>query len=119
LRPAFLNQLERIEARAEAGMARPTDEADFAKMQVDLRGPEFPEGSEYLYRWFCEASRGRGSNGWGPNTLTAVEIAAWARLAGHRLTPWEFSILRALDGEWLGVYSELNKPDPPKKKAVD
>jgi hypothetical protein len=106
-------ELERLERRLDdPRLTRPNDEADYLKMRTDLEGPPFPEGSEYLYRWFCEASAGRGSNGWGPNCLTATEIAAWAGLAGHRLTPWEFIAIRALDGEWLSIYSELHKPDP-------
>jgi hypothetical protein len=95
---------------------RPNDEADFAKALADLAGPPFPEGAEYLYAWFCSLASGRSSNGYGPNAISATETAAWAQITRHRLAPWEFETLQALDRKWLEIYAELHKPDEKPKQ---
>jgi hypothetical protein len=117
LRVSIEKNLDRVETRLDRGIARPDDEADFAKMHADIAGPAFPEGSEYLYYWFCSLAAGRSSNGYGPNALTAVEIAAWCQVSGHRLMPWEFELIRALDHKWLEIYCELHKPDEKPSAA--
>jgi hypothetical protein len=32
-------------------------------------------------------------------------------MSGHRINPWEFDLLRAMDRKWMKVYSDLNKSD--------
>jgi hypothetical protein len=113
---SFEKELEKLEIRlSDPRRTRPTDEADFEKMQVDLQGPPFPEGTLTLYGHFVSLSGGRSSNGFGPNALSAVEILAWCQLTGHRLSAWDFETVRALDARWLSVYAELHKPDDNKK----
>lgn len=78
-----------------------------------MQGRPLPVGTEYLFGWFCDQSR--GNNGFGPLALTAIEILAWSQLSGHRLNPWEYSVIRALDSAWLKVYAEMNRQEEPQK----
>jgi hypothetical protein len=109
---------DQILRRFELGLQRPPDEAELDNLETQLSGPPFSELA-YLYYWFSSISAGRSSNGFGPNSLSATEILAWSQMTGHRLTPWEFDLIRELDGLWLSIYSELHKPDPPKKRTID
>jgi hypothetical protein len=70
-----------------------------------------PRELQYLYEWFCDLSASRGSNGYAPNPLSPSGIRDWSEMSGHRLNPWEFDLLRAMDRKWMKVYSDLNKPD--------
>lgn len=53
-----------------------------------------------MWEAFCSLSVGRRS-GWGASPLTFVDIEAWCRLQGVRLTPWELDTLLALDAKTL------------------
>jgi hypothetical protein len=52
---------------------------------------------EYLWAWYWEIAEGRPQNGNGLLPIPAMEIKAWADLAGVTLKPWEMRALRALD----------------------
>lgn len=88
---------------------------ELARLESVLIGPPFPEGLAYLYGWFIDIASARSGNGFGPNALTAMEIAAWSQLSGHPLSAWDFGMVRALDRKWLEIYAELHKPEPKKK----
>lgn len=60
-------------------------------------GPPFPEGAEYLWRWFAELDNDRGDTGDGPAPITYQDIEAWARLTGRKPRPWEVGVIKALD----------------------
>lgn len=64
---------------------------------------EPPEELKYLVGWFEEITKGRTGNGFGPNPISAMEIAAWCSFQGFILEPWEFEAMRRLDALWLSV----------------
>lgn len=73
----------------------------------DSVGPKTPPPVElgYVFAMFVELSAARGSTGFGPETLSFVEIDAWSRLTGTSLEPWEVRLIRDLDHVWLECWS--------------
>lgn len=52
-----------------------------------------PAAVAYLWGWFRDLADGSA-----PDTpISALEVEAWQRMTGVRLTPWEFDTLRAMD----------------------
>jgi hypothetical protein len=70
-----------------------------------------PEGAEHLWEWFVELASGRQAAGFGACALSWVDMAAWAALNGHMPSPWEFAVLRRLDGVYLEVSAASNTPE--------
>lgn len=67
---------------------------------------EVPATLEYLWNWFLELHRARGSNGYGPDSLSYTEILAWSTLTGRIIEPWEVQILKDIDTSYLINASE-------------
>ncbi|WP_444542096.1 phage tail assembly chaperone [Chitinolyticbacter meiyuanensis] len=63
--------------------------------------PPFPIQLTYLWRWFVELSGARTGNGFGPNSISYAEIAAWSGLKRIQLADWELDTLVELDRAWL------------------
>ena len=62
-----------------------------------LRAPPLPAHFAYLWEWFLQLHRRRGSGAMGPSRITWGDLDAWARRMGHDPTPWDFDVLAALD----------------------
>lgn len=75
-----------------------------------MRGPPLPEAGLYLYRWHSEIRR-RTAGGFGPGPISWEGIAAWAKVTGRRITPWEAGVLGDLDDKFLIVMSEASAHD--------
>lgn len=89
-------------------------ERQTGKRPAELIGPPIPLALAYLWRWFLDIHRGRGSTGYGPAALSYGEIDAWRRLMSADPSPWEIDILRALDAAYLRFASEQSKRNKPK-----
>lgn len=63
--------------------------------------PELPPEYQYIWEWFWQLAQGRGSNGFGLNPLSYLEIASWAQLNAVELLPWEAKALRTIDACYL------------------
>lgn len=74
-----------------------------------LEQPEIPEGWEHVWQWFWELSGGRGHNGFGPLPLSWADMAAWSRICGIELQPWQAAIFRAMDAAWLNEAAKQKK----------
>ena len=74
--------------------------------------PELPEPVKYLWGFFLDLSRQRGSNGFGVLPLSYSDIHAWQQLNELSLDRWELDAILRLDGAYLAC---VNKP----KKASD
>ena len=59
--------------------------------------PPFPRGLEHVWRWFTMLDATRDV-GMAVNAINYREITAWNGLLGARITPFEVSCIRALDG---------------------
>lgn len=55
-----------------------------------------------LWRAFTQLSGARRT-GMGPSAITLVDIEAWCRLSGVRLSPWELDTLLAIDSAMLKI----------------
>lgn len=51
--------------------------------------PPFPSELSYLWSWYCQHSMGVAVNGMAPAVVTWEGVAAWSRLMGIDLEPWE------------------------------
>jgi hypothetical protein len=87
---------ETLRTHLEAAAARGN-----ARAIAAIEGPECPEAARHVWGWFQHLSSRRGSNGFGLNALTYLEVDAWARLRGIRPEPWELEALFLLDALYL------------------
>lgn len=71
-----------------------------------VEDPDIPEAVEHVFEWFMELSRARGSNGFGSNPISHMEIAAWSALYGIQPLPRELRMIAAMDAAFL---SEMAK----------
>jgi len=67
---------------------------------------DLPVEVQHLWGWFCDLSGARSGNGYGGNPISHIEIEAWSRLSGIRLTPWEVAVLRRADSAFLAATYE-------------
>ena len=81
--------------------------------RLDL--PLIPRELEYLMGWFWEIRNAIGGNGFGANPISFCEMKAWCELTSIELTPWEVSVLRKLDTEFIRF---SNKNAKEKTKAM-
>jgi hypothetical protein len=72
------------------------------KRPDSLDGPEMPDGTEYIWRWFLELSSSRGSNGFGPMPITFSDIHAWMAITGSMPRKDEIDLIREMDRVFLG-----------------
>lgn len=72
--------------------------------------PPLPPHGAHLWSWFLALSRTRGSSGFGPASLTRLEIQAWERDEFIRLKPWERAAILQMDQAWLRAQAEAMKP---------
>ncbi len=68
-----------------------------------LDGPELPADGAHVWVWFLELSAGRGSNGFGPNPISYLDLLAWSMLMGTITRPAEIEAVMALDRVWLAA----------------
>lgn len=80
---------------------RATSPRTRAEYEDGLQCPPMPDAAEYLWSWFLDLHRARGSGGMGPSTISYLDIDAWCRLRRIRLAVWELDVLLALDGAWM------------------
>ena len=71
------------------------------KTPPQLEPADLPGCLDYLWRWFCELSGGRGYAEFGPLPLTYSEIKAWSELTKTDTAAWEVETLKALDRAYL------------------
>lgn len=64
---------------------------------------EFPEDLKYLWNWFQELNRARGSNGFGLSPISYSELDAWSRLTGRALEAWEVICIKDIDLAYLSA----------------
>lgn len=51
--------------------------------------------------------------GMGAEALTSLELEAYQRGSGVKLTPWEFGVIRRLSGAYLSQLIKSSKPSCP------
>ena len=72
-----------------------------AAQQAELHGAQIPEETLDIWDLFNEIAQTRGSSGFGPLPISALEIKAWSELKQFPISPWEFDLLRRLDQAYL------------------
>jgi hypothetical protein len=68
--------------------------------------PVLSNEAVYLWSYFLELHRSRGSNGFGSNPISYGEIADWVRLTGKTLASWEVKAITKADTAYLIVQNE-------------
>jgi hypothetical protein len=81
-------------------------ERQTGKRPPSLDGPPLPPDGEHVWRWFVALSGGRGGNGFGPNPIGWVDLAAWISLTGIIVRPAELEAIMAVDRAWMEVQSK-------------
>jgi hypothetical protein len=77
---------------------------------------ELPQSMYDVWRFFIELNNARGSNGFGVNPLSYVEIDAYFRLQQIVPEVWEVSTIKKLDNIALEAYAEQAKKEQAKAK---
>lgn len=76
-------------------------ERQTGRRPAELDGPELPADGSHIWAWFLELSTGRGSNGFGPDPISWLDLLAWTALTGMITRPAEIDAIMALDRAWL------------------
>jgi len=71
--------------------------------------PPIPKSLTYLWGFFLELSRQRGSNGFGPSPLAYTDIYSWTKLTKIRLSGWEIDLILKLDSAYLSCINKHRK----------
>lgn len=67
---------------------------------------DLPLGYGHLWGWFLQLSRTRNI-AFTVGAISYTEIAHWAQLTGHRLTPFEVTILTDMDTAFIAHQAQL------------
>ena len=71
-----------------------------------------PCDADYLIAWWHDLGL-CSAGAMGAVSLSAVEIAAWARLSAVELEPWEFNSLRSMSQNYVNSLHESESPNAP------
>lgn len=74
--------------------------------------PQLPYATEHIWGWFSELHQARTGSGFAPNPITYEAIYAWSQLSGAIPTPWEVSVIKAIDAAYLKTYVKKRKQVP-------
>lgn len=67
----------------------------------ELDGPPLPPDLAHVWRWFLDLHSRRGSNGFGANSLSWVDLLAWVSLTEPGIRLVELRVIMALDNAWM------------------
>lgn len=62
---------------------------------------EAPPLAFHLWEWFLQLNEERGSNGMGPNRITAQLMKDWCWKTGNVLELWERKAISRIDTKWM------------------
>ncbi|MGE4043588.1 MAG: hypothetical protein AB7F35_01950 [Acetobacteraceae bacterium] len=85
-------------------------ERQTGRRPAELDGPELPADGAHLWEWFLELCAGRGSNGFGPNPISWLDLLAWTTLTGTITRPAEIEAIMTLDRSWISQQSSHLPP---------
>lgn len=71
--------------------------------------PVLPEGCEQLWSDFLDLSVARGSTGFGPARISWLDLDAYQRVLGFRLSGWQIEAIRKADTAFM-VQASKRKP---------
>lgn len=108
----LVRALENLQGRKGSAI-----EAKRAEFEAKLFLPDLPE--EYTFAWnaFHELNGSRGSNGFGVNPITYLEIDAYVRLTGKVLLPYEINAINVIDACFLKAQDNLRKTAQKTKQS--
>jgi hypothetical protein len=86
-----------------------------AEYERELVCPPFPPALDYIWQAYWRLARRRGSNGFGPNPISWVEIDAFLRHTRIDLAPWEIEIIEALDDLERAEHARSQSDSSPGK----
>lgn len=70
--------------------------------------PTFPDLVTHVWAAFLELHNGRTYGMSGPNPISYDTIYFWCCMTGIELTPWEISVIKDLDNEYIKAMGEEN-----------
>lgn len=76
-----------------------------------------PYDLEYLWDIFWDLRDSCPGNGFGPVRLSHTELLAWQTVMRVRLTPLECSVIKALDAEYIHMYSQSKNNTVENKRG--
>ena len=94
-----------LNRRSPDGVAQ-RDHLESVERQTGLRppgleGPGLPADGEHVWGWFLALHSARGSNGFGANPISWLDVLAWRDLTGTLIHPSEVDAIMALDRAWM------------------
>lgn len=78
-------------------------------MPEELHVAPLPWHLEYLWGYFQELNRRRGSNGFGANPISDEQLGRWEDRKGFRLKDWEYRALLKADDAYMEFQAQAAK----------
>lgn len=91
-------------------------QGDLDALAILAAHPKPPKSAGHVWGYFHQLGKTRGSNGFGPNPLSRVEIRQWEVDEGIDLAPWERRAILTLDQMYLASLN-ANEEGPQGEAA--
>jgi hypothetical protein len=65
----------------------------------------------YLWEWFLQLNAARQNNGMAISPLSYSEILAWVTLMQVKISPFEITVIKALDNLFINHINSQNKEE--------
>jgi hypothetical protein len=102
----------RIKRAEQSGNAARVD-----LLRAEIKQKPLPIAAYPVWLAFCRLSGRRGGTGFGPSPIGWLEIEAYQRLAGIRLSPWEIEMIEMLDRLYLDRLAAVSEAARNKERA--
>ena len=78
--------------------------AQTGKIPDEYQSLPLPQMFFHCWQWFWELHRARGSNGFGLNPISYLDISAWANLTHKNPSHYDVLAIQLIDSTFLSVY---------------
>lgn len=77
----------------------------------ELQPVEVSDIVMYLWEWFLQLNAARQNNGMAISPLSYSEILAWVTLMQVKISPFEITVIKALDSLFINHINSQNKEE--------
>lgn len=95
------------------------DKVRVALLKPDIKQKPLPPAARRIWQTFVRLSARRGGTGFGPAPIGWIDLDAYQRMTGIRLSPWQIEMIEMLDGLYLGAVAKNVKSPQESTPTAD